>query len=370
MLEGIDDIDWASIKGNQFGRGPEVAEHLRLLTDAERANESELAIMLSYDGRWAPTTDAAVPFLVELLYEPSAPRLPLIRLFEELLLEEGEGSAVGLDPHERRGKKLLRNKRRRAVYEALAGALEVVLPGLTAPDAELREATADALCWVARPELIAPVVLDAMSTEEVSAVRERLLLCLGYQRTYLRNPKAKGRDRAVEPRTEEALLGALEGDLAGVAATALALADDALPDQAFAVLRDRVLAHRRVWRRGDPLEEKWLTLANDLFLAAYPSWRSAIVDALAELYDSVEDEYASIVARDAVLVSCRTARVDRPGVPHYTVKGLDPAHPDEVQRRALKLALSRPGAFGGALRERLGFLGFATDRSALQAMLA
>ena len=241
MLEGLDEIGWASLS-HAYGGAGDVPALLRQAGSAgDVAGEaiSELYGSLFHQGTVYPATGAAVPFIVEL-----AQRAPTHR---------GEFAwMIGMlaDPHHAYGSAF---DTVRAAVVAHAG----VFTGLLADaDDQVRAAAAYVLAQTAAP---AEPLWDRWAVEDDPQVRASLALALG-----LRDPA----------RSAPVLAGAVLDDQPPVrvaAALALARGGTAWPGGAVAAVVDAIDDGAEIeysWRHHDGLADELLVVADNSLAAA------------------------------------------------------------------------------------------------------
>jgi hypothetical protein len=241
VLEGLDEIGWASLS-HAYGGAGDVPALLRQAGSAgDVAGEaiSELYGSLFHQGTVCPATGAAVPFLVEL-----AQRAPTRR---------GEFAwMIGMlaDPHHAYGSAF---DMVRAAVVAHAG----VFTGLLADaDDQVRAAAAYVL---AQSAAAAESLWDRWAVEDDPQVRASLALALG-----LRDPA----------RSAPVLAGAVLDDQPAVrvaAALALARGGTAWPGGAVAAVVDAIDDGAEIeysWRHHDGLADELLVVADNSLAAA------------------------------------------------------------------------------------------------------
>lgn len=157
MLDGLDDIDWASL-GSATGTADELPAMLRAIAagaEPEAGNAvGDLVNEVFHQGTVWDCTEPAIPFVVELVLDPSVPhRSSLVYLLGSLLYE----GVDSVDPHVPRLMSLLDD-----------------------PDDDVRECAAYLVGWHdGPPELTLPVLLRRWDEEPVPLVRASVLAAIG-----------------------------------------------------------------------------------------------------------------------------------------------------------------------------------------------
>ena len=193
MLDGIDSIDWASLR-HAYGSAADVPELLGALasSDEEKRKKAiyELFGNIWHQGTVYPATEAAVPFLYELLNAPSVPaKSEIAGLLACIAAGSGylEVHSVG-DFGEKtwrkilseRGKSLEEEVEREAteingVRRAAATRLLDLLPYLHDPEPENRRVIAEAFgCYPEFKTKTLPELRKAAKSETDEEVQEAL----------------------------------------------------------------------------------------------------------------------------------------------------------------------------------------------------
>ncbi|HEY6080006.1 MAG TPA: hypothetical protein VIW29_14430 [Polyangiaceae bacterium] len=200
MLNDLDAVPWQSVR-HAFGEASEVQRMLRELASSNRELRQsalkELFACLVHQGTVSEASALAVPFLFELLAEPSTPERNWIAF---LLASIGVGKGyleihTGID--EQRWRRILSERgttleaeRQREdrvvsrVHHELGRGLELLLPFLSEGQSEIRAAVARALSrHVERREISLPALEAALAHETavdaIEAFREAIALLRG-----------------------------------------------------------------------------------------------------------------------------------------------------------------------------------------------
>ncbi|MGY8769746.1 MAG: HEAT repeat domain-containing protein [Pirellulales bacterium] len=193
MLDKLDEIDWHQLT-HAYGPADDVPDLLRALLSQDKKKREETSYELFsniwHQGTVYEATIYAVPFLIELLSDPSTPDKTDIAVLIACIVD-GRGY---LEVHARpelfksdwtkilsKQKKDLNTELLRElditnqVREATKCALPLLLPYLSDPDSEVRGCISPA--FAAFPDLAdahLPILEHALSTEQNDEVREKL----------------------------------------------------------------------------------------------------------------------------------------------------------------------------------------------------
>jgi HEAT repeats len=194
MLEGLDQIDWASLT-HAYGPASDVPDQIRGLASAdEKTREASLYELFGniwHQGTVYDASSHAVPFLVELVGDPSVQgKVGILTLLTAL----ATGSSY-LDVHARGPDEISRRMREKPAFEeslsrelswvratqlAVEVGLATYLKLLLSPDWETRLNAARVLATcVDHRETAATALLECFERETDPRVHFGLLLCLG-----------------------------------------------------------------------------------------------------------------------------------------------------------------------------------------------
>jgi hypothetical protein len=193
MLDGIDSVDWASLR-HAYGSADDVPDLLRALASGDEDQRKnavyELFGNIWHQGTVYPATAAAVPFLYELL---SAPNVPAKSDIAGLLACIAAGSGY-LEVHsvgdfgEKTWRKILSEKGKsledevkreasetNSVRRAAAARLLDLLPYLRDPEPENRRVVAEAFgCYPEYKKRTLPELRKAATAETEEEVQEAI----------------------------------------------------------------------------------------------------------------------------------------------------------------------------------------------------
>jgi hypothetical protein len=168
LLAGLDEVDWASLKGPDSAAVPGQIRAL-MSTDPKLRSEAQWGLFstLVHQGTRYQVTPYAIPFLVEILQDPETPdRGDIVLLLTHLALGyDGSFLPNGVNPAEFRAwcraayKQMRPDKRAHCdlygigplinmtCYDAVRQGVPVVITLLAAPDTDLRRHSARLLAW-------------------------------------------------------------------------------------------------------------------------------------------------------------------------------------------------------------------------------
>jgi hypothetical protein len=201
MLDGLDQIDWASLQ-DAYGPATEFPRRLRAVLSSDKAvRESafgELLGSIVHQGTVYEATAFAVPFIIEILRMPPPEDAEWVAV---LLASSAEGHGY-LEMHTRlfnaafwekslakRGTTLEAEQKRerrivRAVRDAVADGLDLLLPYLSTGCSTTRLAVASALAlYPVRAAAFLPALESALQVEEDEEVRAEIEKTIGTLRS-------------------------------------------------------------------------------------------------------------------------------------------------------------------------------------------
>ena len=185
MLERLDEVAWSDLK-HAYGEASDVPFLIRELvsTDSERRDEAliELYGNIWHQGTIYEATVHALPFLIELLADPSTPdRENVAHLVASVISGNGYylvHASSGIIPRDIDLDEVLEREREVVSAIRVGGekAISFLIPYLSHANPEIRAAVAGALaCLKARADELAPLLQVALESEGDEMVRESII---------------------------------------------------------------------------------------------------------------------------------------------------------------------------------------------------
>jgi HEAT repeat protein len=363
MLEKLDEVDWSSL-GHAYGAASDVPGLIRALT-SERHEDRQEAWRILYSNIWHQgtvyqATAHAVPFLIELLAEPSVPDKEEIIFFLQALSTGNSYCDVHgrLDTfrHERDKPEFIRQRERelewvRAAHRAVVEGMPVYVGLLDHPSTDVRLMLPYLLATcVERLAEVDAALTRAIEREADAGVKASLML--GLSRLWRDSVKKDAEpvpvpegvrgllDRLMHA-TDEATLVRLAAALARVELAGTVSCLDVLPVLHEVLLVEQGDFRKLPWWEGDGLDgvDKYLRAQRDL---RQQLWLGLLSEAKGEFLGGVVGSVADLV-RDRRSVAPLAAPL---------LAGLL-THPSEKVRLGAANVLSGLGSATALAREAL-----------------
>ncbi len=171
MLEGLNEIDWARVRGHIYGEPEAIPSHIwNLLSEDFAVRQEALGFLLGSGqdmGEIADSTPLIIPFLLEILADSGTPHRSEVLYYLGFVAQHAAGRAA----------RSFRKKRLQVyTYEALERAIDLLLRLLDDQDAETRFESIVILRSMAdSAEQIIPALINHFGLEDDPAIRVEIV---------------------------------------------------------------------------------------------------------------------------------------------------------------------------------------------------